>query len=363
MSQITGDLLIALSKELPRVFSNLPFELSWSIHSLEKEPTVDGEIYNIKVSLQRADSIIVPFEIDPATLTRWNHALLTEHAQKANNRGCMTGSADLNDSVNLRIERMSSSHPFNVTRVERSMSKHDGSSYKFHYLSAGLGTKASGYPEFDSRHEDVLDSVKSNLQSMLDNLLPDTSFKAMKIDVSNNWLDESVFDELSKSAIPRLKATCKDLEENFDIYEVLSHKQQVTLAQLAKAREAGENVVSFDELDSILVGGVDPSIVRAIKVIMSLTDQVSRIRHVEAGRAVKLLSQSLILTALTQATEFRAFNSGIGASISSSESATRDEMYVSILKNAMSKLDTLITTLVNLTSAYELFVKAGRDAS
>lgn len=368
MSQITGDLLIALSKQLPRVFSEIDCDVIWSINSLEKEPTVSGEIYNIDVSISRLENVSVPFQLTETILDRWNHKLLREHAAKFNNQGMMMGSVDVNEKVKIRIERMTSYDQFKVTQVSTSYAKSNPDSYRFQYISAGLGSKASGYPEFDSRHEDIIDVVNDNVQVLLQNKLPVSVYQLMKIEVTNNWLDSSTFDPLGKSsvnyedALTTIKKMIEDLDSNFDVYQNIARKEIVNNKEYSQAIEEGRNAISPERLEYILQNGTNPVYERTLKLTSQLQGKVSRIRHNEAAQAVKLLSQSLISSVFTQINELKMFDYDLATSVGASAKAERQDTLIATMENAQSRLQSSIDMLIKLKEAYEMFIKAGNDA-
>lgn len=369
MSQITGDLLIALSKQLPKVFSELKGDISWSVRSLEKEPTVDGEIYNIDVALLRWENAIIPFKLTTKDLEKWNHKLLTEHATKKGMTGSMTTNIDLYDSISIRIERYNSYQPFSVTRVEPSYLKDTSSNYKVMYISAGIGNNmASGYPEFDSRYEDLVDRVALEANHILREELDVNRYKNIKLEVLNNWLDDTTFDALEKStsnytsAIKSLNLAIDKVEEEIEFIDALKSREFVAKEKEANdLREQGHVVITHNELNRYL--SLTSTYSDVLKIVLSLTDKVSRIKHNEAAQSVKLLSQTLVTTATAQVRELSIQNDSLADSVIAYTVVERSEIYRELMTQLSSRLNTLLTTLVTLLDSYQLFVKAGHDAA
>lgn len=357
MSHITGDLLIAISKSLPRVFSNLPGSMSWSVSSLEKEPTIDGEIYNVEITLLRMENMIIPIVIDQNIINSWNHKLLTEHAVKYKNRATIQANIQLNDIVRLRIERPNQYVPFTVSNVSMT---HEGSrpQYDIFYISAGMGEKATGYPEFDSRHEDLFELIHHGVLDILNKELPKDVYKLLKIEVSNNWLDSSTFEELKKSAIVAVQKLLDGLEEEYEMIETLTQRTFIANEnEMLKAKENGENVISRDQLRKYLEAS---TIYEKIDHdLMHMDNKVNKIRHNEAAQAVKTLSQSLVTSARIQNNETHTYQVSIAETVAAAEIADRNDVYVAMMNALLVKIKAIYETLIALKNSYDMFIDAG----
>lgn len=361
MSQITGDLLIAISKQLPRVFSDFNGELGWTISSLTKEPTVDGEIYNIDVALVRIENTQLEFHITDKDLKKWNQHILDDHGPKYGMKGMMLSNVDLNENVKIRIERFNSNEPFIVTKVEASYMNSSPDKYRVQYISAGLGTKASGYPEFDSRYEDLLDRVAISMKEKLINELPLSSYQLIKLDVVNNWLDEDTFNALNKSsdsyqsAIKSVSEAIVDLDEMSDMMTTLNQKEFfVKESEAVVAKEEGRNVITADKLDYYLSNIHTYERIR--KMYQSLPDKVKRIRHNEAAKAVMILSQSLISSGVTQSTELEILNREASTIAASAYKSEREATYHGLINRILNRILSLQESLHQLKNAYESFL-------
>lgn len=359
MSHITGDLLLALSKSLPRAFSEIQGELNWAVSEIEQEPTIDGEIFNVKVNLIRVNDEKVTFPFTKETAALFENDLISRHQADSSKKGQATMQChiDLYETLTLRVERMKSTDPFGVTRVDSSIDKHDGSKYRVHYISAGLGESATGYPQFDASYHLVTDLVAKSYNAQLRDKLKPTALRNLTIEVNNNWLDESTFEPLQKG-IDWITLAISELAEDADTLKYIARHQFITEAELDKATRQGQVVeapITEAKINHYLYHN---SYSRVSGYCDKIADAAMRVQHNEAIQSIRSMSHSLISTIKSHLAELDATCSEMGSAILAMRRENRQEYMEDRMDAFGQKLRSVYHMLLEIQKSYQMFINS-----